>query len=145
MNPNEPFTIQKGNIFAVPAIHYNMEIAAQVHLAFHEVKPDCVAVELAETMQLQLLHAASRLPDIGLVITYDQKNEPIYYMCEPCDAAFEGLRCALEAQIPGYCIDLDVDDYPDVKERLPDPYAVERIGLKEYYEIYEKSALSKTP
>ena len=37
-------------------------------------KPDCVAVELAETMQLQLLHAASRLPDISIVITYDKQQ-----------------------------------------------------------------------
>ena len=55
MNPNEPYIVRKGNIYAVPVIHYKMEFAAQVHLAFHEVQPDCVAVELAETMHLQLL------------------------------------------------------------------------------------------
>lgn len=143
MNPNEIFSIQKDNIYAVPVIHYNMEMAAQVHLAFHEIQPDCVAVELAETMQLQLLHAASRLPDISIVITYDNKNEPLYYLSEPCDAAFEGLRCALEAQIPAYCIDLDVDQYPDIKEALPDPYSIQRIGLKEYYEIYKKIVITK--
>lgn len=143
MNPNENFTLRKDNIYAVPIIHYNMEMAAQVHLAFHAIKPTCVAVELAETMQLQLLHAASRLPDISIVITYDQQNEPLYYLSEPCDAAFEGLRCALEAQIPAFCIDLDVDAYPDIKESLPDPYSIQRIGLKKYYDIYKKIVLAK--
>lgn len=143
MNPGDIFTVQKGNIFAFPAIHYKMEFAARLHLAFQEIKPDCVAVELAETMQLQLLHAASRLPDLSVVVTYTQSNEALYYLSEPCDAAFEGLRLSLENQIPAFCIDLDVDYYPDVRETLPDPYAIERIGLKEYYEIYKKTVLSK--
>jgi len=139
----EPFYIRKDNIWAVPIIHYNMEMAAQVRLAFNAIKPDCVAVELAETMQLQMLHAASRLPDISLVLTYDKTQTPLYYMCEPCDAAFEALRSALEAQIPAWCIDLDVDFYPDIQENLPDPYAIQRIGLRSYYEAYKKMILDK--
>jgi len=135
-----PFLFQKGNIHALPIIHYNMEMASQVRLAIENLKPDCIAVELAETMSLQLLHAASRLPDISLVLTYDKDHSPVYYLCEPCDAAFEGLRSALENNIRAYCIDLDVDYYPDVREHLPDPYAIQRIGLKHYYEIYQKSA-----
>ncbi len=132
--------IQKDRIFAVPIIHYTMELAAIVRQVFEEIQPDCVAVELAETMQLQLLHAASRLPDVSVVVSHDQENKPIYYMSEPCDAAFEGLRSALEEQIPAYCIDLDVDYYPDVRENLPDPYSIQRIGLKAYYDIYKKTA-----
>ncbi|MEI8366449.1 MAG: hypothetical protein WCF65_08540 [Parachlamydiaceae bacterium] len=139
----EPFFLRKDNIWAVPVIHYNMEMAAQVCLAFHAVKPDCVAVELAETMQLQLLHAASRLPDISVVIAYSNDQSPLYYMSEPCDAAFEGLRCALEAQVTARCIDLDIDYYPDMHDLLPDPYAIQRIGLKNYYETYRKIILSK--
>ena len=137
------FTLYKERIFAVPILHYKMELAAAVKVAFDEIKPDCVAVEFAETMQLQLLHAASRLPDISVVITQSKKQEPLYYLCDPCDGAFEGLRSALEAQIPAYCIDLDIDGYPDVHENLPDPYAIQRIGLKNYYEIYKRIVLSK--
>lgn len=140
---NDVFTIQKGNIYAVPTIHYNMEMAAQVHLAYNQVQPDCVAVEFAETMQLQLLHAASRLPDISVVISYDKQHIPIYYLAEPCDASFEALRCALDSQIPAFCIDLDVDHYPEMRDSLPDPYAIHRIGLEEYYKIYQKVIRSK--
>lgn len=141
MIKQQPFYIQKGRIFAVPILHYKMEMAAQVRMAFEAIKPDCIAVELPETMQLQLLHAASRLPDISLVMCYNKKNTPVYYMCEPCDPAFEGLRSALEFQLPAFCIDLDVDYYPDVAEYMPDSYAVQKIGMSAYYEAYKKNAL----
>lgn len=134
----EPFYVRKGNVWAVPILHYNMEMAAQVRLAFNALKPDCVAVELAQTMQLQLLHASSRLPDISVVVSDAEDGSSIYYMCEPCDASFEALRSALESQIPAWCIDLDVHHYPDFYESLPDPYAIQRIGLKSYYEAYSK-------
>lgn len=149
MTENTPFYIRQGNVFAVPIIHYNMEMAAQVRLAFNAIAPDCVAVELAETMQLQLLHAASRLPDVSIILTEDRAQHPLYYMCEPCDAAFEGLRSALEKGIAAYCIDLDVEAYPDIREPLPDPYAIQRIGLKRYYESYltiaKEADIQKTP
>lgn len=143
MSNEDFFCLRKGNIFAIPIVHYNMEMAAQVRLTFQQLKPDCVAVELAETMQKQLLHASSRLPDISVVITYDRAQQPLYYMCEPCDAAFEGLRSAQEAQIPAFCIDLDVDYYPDMRDILPDPYAIQRIGLAGYYECYDKAVLAR--
>ena len=136
----KPFVLEKDRIFIIPVLHYKMEMAALVRLAFEEIQPDCVAVELAETMQLQLLHAASRLPDISIVRT----QKPLYYLCEPCDAAFEGLRSALEAEIPGYCIDLDVDNYPGIAEPVPDPYAVAKIGHETYYNLYKKHARPAT-
>jgi hypothetical protein len=139
MTNHEPFYIQKGQIYAVPIIHYNMEMACQVKLAFEAIKPDCIAVELPATMQLQMLHAASRLPDISIAITYNKDDSPLYFMCEPCDAIFEALRSAAEKQLPAYCIDLDVDHYPDIREVIPDPYAIQRLGLKMYYELYVKS------
>lgn len=136
------FWLQKENVYAIPVIHYNMEMAGEVCRAFHHLQPDCVAVELAETMHLQLLHAASRLPDISLVVTQTQTMDPLYYMCEPCDPSFEALRCAMENQKPAFCIDLDVDNYPAMREPIPDPYSIRRIGLKEYYEMYKAIALA---
>lgn len=140
----EPFFLKHGPIYSIPIIHYNMEMACQVKMAFDAIKPDCVAVELPETMQLQMLHAASRLPDISVVVAYDQRQEPIYFLSEPCDPAFEALRCAAESQIPAFCIDLDVDYYPDIKEPIPDPYAIHRLGLKAYYDLYEKNRKAPT-
>lgn len=142
---SQPFTIKKGPLHVIPVIHYNMEMACQVKWAFDVIKPDCVAVELPETMQKYMLHAASRLPDISVVITYNQEHLPLYFLCEPCDPAFEGLRSATEAQIPAYCIDLDVDYYPDIREPIPDPYAIQRLGLETYYKLYEKSIHENSP
>ncbi len=132
------YYLQKDNVYAVPITHYNMEMAAQVRLAFQAIKPACVAVELAETMQPQLLHAVSRLPDISVVMTRDAQSNPLFYLCEPCEPAFEGLRSALEAELPAFCIDLDVDHYPEFNDLVPDPYAIQRVGLKNFYEIYIK-------
>lgn len=138
MNEAAPFYLQKQNIYIVPIIHYTMEVAAEVCRAFYALRPDCVAVELAETMQLQLLHAASRLPDISIV-TAETIGLPItYYLSEPCDGSFEALRCALENHTAAYCIDLDMEGYPLQRELVPDPYAIHRIGLKEYYTLYNK-------
>lgn len=133
------YTLKKGNVYAVPVLHYTMELAACVAEAFDEVQPDCVAVELPETMHEQCLHAAERLPDISVIVAQAGQDDTLYYLAEPCDAAFEGLRCALEHGVPGYCIDLDVEDYPEVWELLPDPYSIRRIGLQAYYENYRKS------
>jgi len=145
MIDNNPiFYLQHDNIYAVPITHYNMEMAAQVKIAFEALNPDCVAVELAETMQLQLLHAASRLPDISVVSTYDPERHPVYYLSEPCDACFEGLRSALESQKAAFCIDLDINNYPEISEGVPDPYAVTRIGLEAYYTAYRHAVLGKS-
>lgn len=133
--------LQKENIYALPILHYTMECAAEVRLAFNELKPDCVAVELAETMQDELALGASRLPDLSVCISYNQLNDPIYYMIEPCDACFEALRSGLEGKVDSYCIDLDVDYYPYLIDHVPDPYAIQRIGLMRYYEAYRDSAL----
>lgn len=138
-----PFLIRKGNIYALPTLHYTMEFAVAAREAFFALKPDCVAVELPETMQLQMLHAASRLPDISIVVTENAAHAPLYFLAEPCDASFEALRSALEAGIPAACIDLDIEEYPDHHDFLPDAYAIRRIGLNAYYQAYKRNVLDK--
>ncbi len=112
-----------------------MELASVVRQAFLELQPDCVAVELPENMQDVFLHATSRLPDVSLV-TAKGEDETLCFPIEPCDASYEALRSAQETQIPAFCIDLDVKGYPKFSERMPDPYAITKIGLKSYYEAY---------
>ena len=140
----DTFYFQNENIFAVPILHYRMEFAAEVRRIYTELQPDCIAVELAETMQLQLLHAASRLPDISVVVSQNPNQSPLYYLVEPCDASFEALRSGLDSKIPCFCIDLDVDEYGDNHDPFPDSYSIYRIGLKNYYEAYQKKALAST-
>ncbi len=133
--PSNAYWITQGNIHIIPAIHYNMELAACVRLACCELQPDCVAVELPETMQEAFLHATSRLPDVS-IITAKSHVETLVFPVEPCDASYEALRYAQEMQLPAFCIDLDVTGYPKHDELLPDPYSITKIGLKSYYEAY---------
>src|SRR6185295_626456 len=105
------------------------------------LKPACVAVELPDTMALQLMHGASRLPDISVVSTSTFKGDHLYYLIEPCDAIFEALRSALEYKTPAFCIDLDLDDYPEIRENFPDPYAIHKIGFQRYCELYQDAKI----
>ncbi|MEX1012176.1 MAG: hypothetical protein WD595_03765 [Waddliaceae bacterium] len=125
--------LQEGEIFAVPVVHNNMEFAACVKLAFDEIRPDCVAVELPKSFQDVCLHAASRLPDISVIV-----SDETYLLCEPCDASFEALRSSLEMNVPAYCIDLYDPAYPDQNDRLPDPYAITRVGLESYWKLVKE-------
>lgn len=125
-----PFYLQKDNIFCVPSIHYCMEMALAVRQAFLEIKPDCVAVELPENMSPQILRAASRLPEISIIASRD-----LFVLAEPADPAFEALRSAQQAGVKAFCIDLDVENYPEHHTPYPDPYAISRIGLEKYYSI----------
>jgi len=134
-----PFWVEKENVFAVPILHYKMESAYSVHAAFQAIQPTCIAVELPENQQLQMLHAASRLPDISVVVTFNKQLEPLYTLAEPCEATFEGLRLGIDAELPTFCIDYDVDQYPEVFETLPDSYSISKIGLKSYYDAYLQS------
>src|SRR5437868_5886776 len=138
-----PFYLEGSPLFIVPSLHYTMESAAEVRQAFLEIKPDAVAVELPEPLQKAFLHAASRLPDLSVVISAGV--EKIIHMVEPCDAGFEAIRSALDAKIPSFCIDLDVLSYPEVGELVPDPYSIKRIGLKKYYEAYKSSSPKSLP
>jgi hypothetical protein len=132
---SKPYWIQLGNIYIVPTMHYTMEFAACVRKAFTTLQPDCVAVELPETMQEAFLHGASRLPDLSCVVA-ESSDETLFFPIEPCDASYEALRSAEENQVAAFCIDLDVKGYPKVQELCPDAYAVTKIGLKAYYEAY---------
>ena len=109
-----------------------MEMAAHVSPCDREIKPDCVAVEFAETMQLQLLHAASRLPDISIVITYNQRQSPFITCANRAMRAFEAnpLR-AKKLRFPRIASIWTSISIPMCMKSVPDPYAIQRIGLQE--------------
>lgn len=128
-----PFYLQHENVTIFPALHYTLETAVLLRSLFLRLQPDCVAVELPETMQAEMVSAATRLPDISVVCTSTQDGASLVYLSSPDDASFEGLRSAVERGIAACCIDLDVDFYPYRHELLPDPYSIMRIGHSAYY------------
>ena len=123
--------IQYDNIFLIPSLHYSLECAQEVFQCFHTLKPDCVALELPQSLESSFLHATSRLPDISVLQTSSQ-----YFLIEPCDPFFEAARLAQETQTPVFCIDKTVYSYPLFKDPLPDPYSIFHIGLMTYYEKF---------
>lgn len=134
-----PFFRRWENIYLLPVIHYNLESAIITRKAFLEINPDCVAVELPETLHEPLTQGASRLPDISIISAKSEPGELLYYLCEPCEPTFEGVRSALEGGKATACIDLDVEGYPEFGDLLPDPYALGQIGLERYYRAYIKT------
>ena len=121
-----------GNVHALPILHYRMEFAHLVREAFGALKPDCIALELPRTLEAQFLRGVRRLPELS-VLTYQAAGPAIFLIIEPADPLVEGARLALEHGIPLQLVDIDLDGYPSHGERLPDSYAVQRIGLEPFY------------
>jgi hypothetical protein len=133
-----------GPVHALPVLHYRMEFAHLARQAVQHLRPDCIAIELPSTLEERFLQALRRLPQVS-VISYEpiprrsvdtSAGKTIYLLVEPADPLVEVSRSALEQGIPLHFIDVDLDDYPAVREFLPDSYAVQRLGLGAYYREY---------
>lgn len=121
-----------GNVHALPVLHYRMEFAHLVREAFCALKPDCIAIELPQTLEYQFLRGVLRLPQLS-VLSYQVGESSVFLIVEPADPLVEGARLALEHGVPLHLVDLDLDSYPSHAEQLPDSYAVQRIGLEPFY------------
>lgn len=142
-----------GPIHALPVLHYRMEFACLVRMAFHQLQPDAVALELPLTLAAAFTRAVRRLPEIS-VVSYQaavkkgaeqRDSETVYLLVEPADPLAEAARLALECNLPLHCIDVDSDTYPRHHERLPDSYSICRIGLEGYYREYLKHESGRVP
>jgi hypothetical protein len=116
----------------VPVVHGRLELACEVRRALFEQAPSAVAVELPETLFEPVVRAARRLPFISVVHYVNTVGEPVYLPIEPTDGAAEAVRLALEAGLELRLADRDTDAVDLVLERLPDPYAITRIGWAAY-------------
>jgi hypothetical protein len=115
----------------VPVLHGSLPFSLAVREAFAREQPDCVAVELPETMSAALERVVQRLPLLS-VLRYPVAEGPAFLLIEPSDPIIEAIRLARERQLPWHPIDRDCDAYPSQHDRVPDPHAVERIGYRAY-------------
>lgn len=149
--PNRLFLEYFGPIHALPVLHYRMEFAQLVRMAFEKVRPQAVAVELPATLQTHFVRAVRRLPQVSVVsyqITPKQgvdNGETAYLLVEPADPLVEASRLALEHGVELHFIDVDTDSYPNHNDRLPDSYSICRIGLEAYYREYQKARADQSP
>ncbi|MET0594567.1 MAG: hypothetical protein ABW133_17840 [Polyangiaceae bacterium] len=119
-------------VIYAPILHGSLPFALAVRDIFLRERPDCVAVELPETLSASVERAVRRLPLLSVVRYEVAKAEPRFLLVEPCDGIFEALRLAKEHGIPAHLVDADVDAYPFNDDPLPDPHAAERIGYDAY-------------
>jgi hypothetical protein len=150
--PKKLFLEKFGPVHALPILHYRMEFASLVRQAVEQVQPDCIAIELPATLEAAFLRGIKRLPQISAIMfdtnqgakKQDLDAHKVCLLVEPADPLAEAARLALARDIPLHCIDVDLDDYPNHAEQLPDSYAVQRIGLADYYAEFLKSSANAT-
>jgi hypothetical protein len=149
--PRRLFLEHFGPIHALPVLHYRMEFAQLVRMAFSRVRPDSVAIELPTTLKTPFIRALQRLPQIS-VISYQANTgnvsgeaETAYLLVEPADPLVEAARMALEQGLSLYFVDVDIDGYPRHYDQLPDSYSICRIGLETYYREYCAACAGKHP
>jgi hypothetical protein len=130
-------------VIYAPILHGSLPFALAVREVFLRERPDCVAVELPETLTVAVDRAVRRLPLLS-VVRYEEAKQPRFLLVEPCDGIFEALRLAREHGVPAHLVDADVDDYPASDDALPDPYAMERLGYDVYVQRVAASLRSAT-
>ncbi|MBW2531227.1 MAG: hypothetical protein JRI55_07080, partial [Deltaproteobacteria bacterium] len=117
-------------------LHGRLEFAVAVRQALDGVQPDCVAVELPETLAAPVLRGVERLPLLSVAAYHDTDGCPVYLPVEPADPLVEALRFGLERGLPVHLVDQDVERYGRHRELMPDPYAVKRLGHQRYCDAY---------
>ncbi len=130
-----------GPVHPIPIIHYSLEFADAVRRLFDRIRPEAVAVELPRSVQDIVQKGVRRLPELSVVLYQNDKGETVYLPIEPTDPLTEAIRSGMEAGIPVYFVDLDLDEYPIHRDFVPDTYAVHRLGILAYYNIYAQQVL----
>jgi hypothetical protein len=130
-----------GPVHPIPIIHYSLEFADVVRHLFQRVRPEAVAVELPHSVQAIVQKGVRRLPELSVVLYQEDRGETVYLPIEPTDPLTEAIRSSMEADVPVYFVDLDLDEYPVHRDYLPDSYAVHRLGIHAYYDICAQQVL----
>jgi len=138
MNKN-PY-IKFKNIYVIPTFHSRIEFAKLVRTAFFKVFPDVIALELPSNIKEEILEGVERLPYLSLIGYADTLNPKKlnYIPIDPGDSIIESIRIGLECNVPLEFIDLSVTEYVPSTVRLPDDYAINQIGLVEFYQNISK-------
>jgi hypothetical protein len=124
------------NIYFVPSFHNKLQFCLEVRKVFHEIKPDIIAVELPDIYYSEIIQAVSRLPKLTMLCLNYSDNEYEYIPIFPSDSMIEGIRLAKDNNIPVSMIDLAMENYKIFDDFTPpDDYAINSIGLKNFYDL----------
>ncbi|MFX1378822.1 MAG: hypothetical protein ACFFA4_06975 [Promethearchaeota archaeon] len=123
------------NIYVIPTFHSRIEFAKLVRIALFKVFPDVIAVELPNNIQEEVIEAVQRLPFLSLIGYADSLNpEKLNFIpIDPGDSVMEAIKIGVDYNIPIEFIDLSISEYLPPSFKLPDDYAINQIGLQEFY------------
>ncbi len=128
--------IRYKNLYVIPTFHSRIEFAKLVRTALFKAFPDVIAVELPHNIKEEVLEAIERLPYLSLIGYADTLNSKkmMYIPIDPGDSIIEGIRIGIEYNTPIEFIDLSVKEYFPQAIKLPDDYAINQIGLPNFYQ-----------
>jgi hypothetical protein len=129
----------------LPVIHDRLEYADLVRLAFAVEPPDAVIVEVPSALGSLWNKAIDRLPMISVIYREAKQKRASYLLVQPADPLVEASRHAVEHGLPLICADRDSPDYGQYRDRLPDSYALWRIGPRPILDAFEESAPLRDP
>ncbi|WP_456433667.1 hypothetical protein [Thermosulfuriphilus sp.] len=124
--------LASSKITILPALHGSLEFAWAIGRRLQRLSPEAIAVELPPTLKEAVLRGVRRLPYLSVVTYEDSQGQTVYLLIEPADPFIEAVRQGLERGIPVFFIDRDTEGYPDLRDPLPDPYALSRLGYDTY-------------
>ena len=104
--------IRHNSIYFVPVWRHHLNFAVLVQRAVQQLQlsqQDLVAVELPQSAAKPVLAAIAKLPRVSLVIsTLRDSDQREVFGITPCDGIVEGIRVAIEQQIPLQFIDQEI-------------------------------------
>ncbi|MCP4898812.1 MAG: hypothetical protein GY906_17720 [bacterium] len=119
-------------------LHERVDFAALVRWVLDEVSPSAVAVELPTTLREPVLKAIARLPQISVVLSEDQDEDPLIWVVAPGDPLVEAMRWAHDNNRPVELIDPDIPYRGRHRGNGPDPYLLWSLEPAAYLEILNK-------
>jgi hypothetical protein len=138
-----PFVVD--GVHILPVLHESVEFADLVRRAVDELAPDAIAVEVPSSLDRVWLRAVERLPAISVLLYENAQDQTIYMPVHPADPMVEAARQARERGLPVACADLDVDGYADYRDRVPDSYALLRLGPDRVYREFRDLVRPRDP
>jgi hypothetical protein len=125
------------DIAFVPSIHGRVAFAREVRRVFLAGRYPTVAVELPESLAEQTLEGIAHLPVIHTVSYEEGNGSRCFFPLDPCDSVIEALRLGTRENCDLEFIDVEVEEFQRVEMVLPDSYAVNSIGLPNFYATVE--------
>lgn len=129
----------------LPVLHERLEFARAVRAHLDHFDPDAVVVEIPKSACEGWLAAVTRLPVIHAVRLQSAGGELAWLVVDPCDAAVEAARWALERGRSVICGDHWVAGYPKFHDSLPDAAVIPEIGYAPFVRAALAAGMQRTP